>query len=290
MAILAVFVVIGTEVLRNSSFPKSIDAIETIAIPCEITYHPKNINNEKSAIDLDVKKETSDLCLQIREVTSLNNSIKLSEAISLMAIFVAIVGIMLPLFGFFSIKHQRILLENEFNKKFSELASKLRENIKQSIDNFPHLLIEANNFRREYLIHRLKVAIGVYSIGEIDKINSASISKNISDNLKGETFHSLNSILTAAFQLEYALLNLALESNEGVRKMFAMIGDYIEPEDVLNNKKYIQKLKQVLAQYYDAGVFSGDEKQQALNDFLLEKLKTNPAQWYKEYKKIQINP
>jgi hypothetical protein len=268
VAIAAIFTVVVSQVSQHSSLLRSIsDAITVVSVDVS---QQQNTHAKKNS-SIAATEESTKHYLPISEVAGLNNSIKLAESISLLGIFVAIVGIMLPLLGFFSIKHQRIILEDELNKKLLELEDKLKINIKRSIDDLPIIFIETSNVRRHYLIRRFNL---------ISKSEPAS---NVDD--IGNTTKSINSIFAAAFDLERALINLSFKNEKDVNEIFNRMANYIAPEDVSGDVEYIQELKKVLAHFKRIGVFSSTGKEQALDDFLKNKLMINPTHWYREISK-----
>jgi hypothetical protein len=249
LAIFAVFVVTAYAILKNSSLLRLGGIIEITPFPCVKTYPQQGIATGQQKSE-EGEKENTELCLSATEVIGLNNSIKLSESIALLGVFVAIVGVLLPILGFFSIKHQRVSMEDAFNKKFLQLRDELNIKTKNFIDNLPHRFLEASNFRRVYLVSRFR---------------AISKSSDIS---------SFQSIFSDAFQLEAALTNICLTDDVGVKRNFAEISDFIDPEDVKNNEDYVKKLREVLEYFYQTGVFDSDAKRKALKDFIESRLKT----------------
>lgn len=258
--------------------------IEIIPIPCEKNYYQQNTTDGQTTW-IEKKKESTGLCLPADEVVGLNNSIKLAESISLLAVFIAIVGLLLPILGFFSLKHQRENWEDAINKIEDKLeisrsevekaninAKDVKEFINNSriqIDSLPISVLEAAKFRQEYLIHRFRM--------RSEELKKTDESSEISGALK-----LINTIFAAAYRLESVLQNFGFEDDHGVLQGFQMIQDHISREDVINNEPYILILKQILGRFYQAGVFNSDAKREALSEFLKNALKTEISQWLRE--------
>lgn len=284
LAIVSVFFMVTYEILRNSGLLRLGKVTEIATVPCVKTSFQEGLVEKKSK-SITSKNESIELCLPVIEVMGLNNSIKLAESISLLGIFVAIVGIMLPIIGFITIKHERISIENKLEKKFSVLKNSIHQdflqkkkelstNIVDSINKFPHNIIGASKFRQAYLIHKLKEKSEEYDINQQGNIE---IKSSINHPIR-----YINRIFAAAYRLESALINICYADDTEVRRSFELIENHIASEDVLTNKRYIKELKQILRQFHLNGAFNSDGKRKALNDFLEGKLQTDPVQWFRE--------
>lgn len=276
MAILIVSITVAIKISQNSNFLSSGGIIQISPIPCiKKTYLQQNIV-EGEPTWLEIKTENEASCLPADKVVELNNSFKLAESISLLGVFVTIIGILLPILGFFSLKHQREALEATISKdvddklmlyknEINDIEERIN-NSKAQIESLHFTILEASKFRQEYLIHRFHLLSSADNVDDISNMPQ-----------------SINSILAAAFSLEYALINLSFKDEKGMKEIFDKIANYIVPSDVSKNASYIQELEKVLAYFKRADAFSSDGKREALDDFLKNKLMIDdPAQWYRE--------
>ncbi|TXI27850.1 MAG: hypothetical protein E6Q60_08710 [Nitrosomonas oligotropha] len=276
LIILIVSSAAAIKISQNSNFLSSGGIIHISPIPCIKKIYLQQNTVEGEPAWLETKIENEDLCLPADKVMELNNSFKLAESISLLAVLVTFIGILLPILGFFSLKHQREALEATISKDIDDQLALYKNEIKDiedrinnsrsQIESLPFIILEASKFRQKYLIHQFHLLSSAK-----DNVD------DISNKLK-----SINSIFAAAFSLEYALINLSFKDKEGVRESFEKISNFIAPEDVGNNEPHIKELNKILVHLYRVGAFSSAGKLETLNDFLRNKLMIDPAQWYRE--------
>lgn len=277
--VLIVSSAVAIKISQNSNFLSSGGVIQISPIPCIKKIYLQQDTVEGKPAWLETKIENEELCLPTDKVMELNNSFKLAETITLLAVLVTFIGILLPILGFFSLKQQRESLEATiskdiddklmlYNSEIKDIEDKIN-NSRSQIESLPFIMLEASKFRQKYVIHRFHLL--------------SSAKDNVDD--ISNTLRFINSIFAAAFSLEYELINLSFKDEEGVRESFEKISNFIAPEDVGNNELYIKELNKILAQLNRAGTFSSVGKRNALNDFLRNKLMIDPGQWYREISK-----
>lgn len=269
----------------------SLDGVIQIEpIACENTYlQQKTVDGKPTWAE--IKKEKTELCLPLNRVIGLNNSIKLADSISLLGIFVTVIGLLLPVLGFFSLKHQKESMEASINeniedrlKIYSGELERIRFNAKEineiinskknQTKNLHLTFLQASKFRQSYISEKLREKSEEYDInlqGDIEIRNSIN-----------HPIRYINLILAEAFQIEHALISIIYADDPEVQQSFDIIANYIAPEDVQVNKKYIWTLKYVLGQFHLNNAFNNDNKRKSLNDFLEVKLNTDPVQWFRE--------
>ena len=275
--IFLVFVAVVWSALKHSSTLWMDGIIQITPIPCIQEYYQQDTDQGEKAL-VERRKMTTELCLPAKDVLALNNSIKLSESISLLGVFVAIVGLMLPVLGFLSLKHQKLSIETELEGSLTRKFLQLEYELKKSTGYLPRCIQAAHKFRLAYLDHRLRAVFTRTKDEDIKKFSD----KQMIYLPVNEAIYELNEVFNEALQSEDALFNICIEDDKGVQQGFDLISNYIAPNDVLKNAPYIQVLKHTLGRFYLAGVFNSDAKRESLTDFLREKLMTDLVKWHKE--------
>lgn len=297
--------------------------IQISPIPCVEHHYSARGENEEWVIKKTVE---STLCLPLPDAIGLNNSLKLAESISLLGVFVAIVGIMLPVIGFFSLKQQKAAIEANLKVKFDELKknfetineNKWKETSKESQNFITYLsdtIAAARKIRQEYMIYRMRALssadgqTGIHdpdtasimnieqspTIDLVNIINDLNQDFNQNRHLVKRLLKDLNSVFNEAFKFEAAVLDIGLKNDLDVLKGFDVIRNLVAPEDVREegtnktDELYIRALEETLGRFELQGVFNNDAKREAINSFLVDKLKINKnnlEQWRRNTSKL----
>jgi len=259
LIILSILIPIVYTVFKNSNFLESGYVAAINPIPCtKIYYHAVPIEN--GIVDwIEKEKVNADLCLPIEKVLEFNNSIKLAESISLIGIFVAIGGIMVPLLIFIVSQLQKNSIESELKTDIHKELRLIRDVLNNRANFLFDRLIEIVNFRKEYLNYL------ILTTNSLANRNNNSI--------------SLDSLLSKAQTIESALLNICTGNLDEINIGFSKIKDLIPQLEHINYdedlKNILSILKYTLASFYKEGVFDTVDKEEILNKFLKERLNTD---------------
>nr|VFJ52454.1 MAG: hypothetical protein BECKDK2373C_GA0170839_103620 [Candidatus Kentron sp. DK] len=191
---------------------------------------------------------------------SLDKALRLSDAIALLAVLVAMVTLMLPVFGYLSIVFQRKSIDKEMDSKFGDLNSKQKALISASLatlNAYPALLSLANRAADKYSIDLIK---------EIDSEASGDI-----DDVKGRIQEFVRDSLISD-RIRSALTNLLEESDDSFLQGLDIIGSYIEKSDDISSGAFIPELKIYLYMLCEKGYVNTNAKEQEFKRFLKDKL------------------
>nr|VFK25287.1 MAG: hypothetical protein BECKMB1821G_GA0114241_101225 [Candidatus Kentron sp. MB] len=212
-------------------------------------------------------------CYPLESLLNLTKALRISDAIGLLAILVAIVTLMLPVFGFLSIKLERrsvdkeiddkIKLEmrsvdKEIDDKFKEFGQRQATQIRTElsrINDYPTLLSFAN------------YVADLYSIDLIRNEEMKSL-----DDVKSKITEIIDSIVKVD-KIRSALTNLLEEENKRFMEGISTMGDIIDWESpIFLSGRFIPALKKYLYMLHDKNYVDNKEKRDDFKRFIENKL------------------
>nr|VFK20339.1 MAG: hypothetical protein BECKLFY1418C_GA0070996_10712 [Candidatus Kentron sp. LFY] len=162
---------------------------------------------------------------------SLDKALRLSDAIALLAVLVAMVALILPFLGYIYIVFQKKSIDKDMDSKFEELDKKKAVLIEDSLarlNAYPTLLSLANRVADKYSIDLIE-EIDFEAPNDLNEIK-AKIKEFMRDSVRSDSIRS-------------ALTNLLEEDNGSFLQGLSAIESYIEKSDDLSSGAFILELK-----------------------------------------------
>jgi len=190
---------------------------------------------------------------------SLDKALRLSDAIALLAVLVAMVALILPFLGYIYFVFQKKSIDKDMDK-FEDLSEKQDALIEAGLarlNAYPALLSLANR------------AANKYSIDLIEKIDFEALDDISEIKLKLKEFMR-NSVMSN--DVRSALTNLLEDDDESFLQGLNAIESYIKKSDDLSSGAFIPELKIYLYRLYEKGYVNSNAKGQEFKRFLKDKL------------------
>nr|VFJ89489.1 MAG: hypothetical protein BECKH772A_GA0070896_1001522 [Candidatus Kentron sp. H]VFJ91037.1 MAG: hypothetical protein BECKH772B_GA0070898_1001322 [Candidatus Kentron sp. H]VFJ97343.1 MAG: hypothetical protein BECKH772C_GA0070978_1001222 [Candidatus Kentron sp. H] len=207
-------------------------------------------------------------CYPVETLRSLDKALRISDAIALLAVLVTIVTLMLPVFGFLSIRLERRSIEKDMDRRFGELTQKQHERMSSELSRlnaYPTLLSLANLTADKYATD---------PIGKNDSDNSETTVEaeerisRIEKTIGRIREHSAN-----ADRVRSALTNLLEESDKNFVAGLNILSGFIENTDNLSPSEFIIAVKTYLYEIYKANYVDTDTKTKEFREFVEKKFK-----------------
>jgi len=195
-------------------------------------------------------------CYATEDIFNIEKALRISDAIALLAVLVAIVTLTLPIFAFLSIKLERKSIDEYINTRFNELGKKQHELVSEELSRL-------NAYRT--LLSLANLVADAFSIGLNDKsdLDNLRTVGDVREKIRQMIDHS-----AAADQLRSTLTNLLEENDENFAEGVGVLSSFV---DIDSPEAFTGALEEYLREIRKAGYVDTPEKKEKLGKFLEEK-------------------
>nr|VFK31491.1 MAG: hypothetical protein BECKMB1821I_GA0114274_10249 [Candidatus Kentron sp. MB]VFK75533.1 MAG: hypothetical protein BECKMB1821H_GA0114242_10258 [Candidatus Kentron sp. MB] len=212
-------------------------------------------------------------CYPAESLLNLTKALRISDAIGLLAILVAVVTLMLPVFGFLSIKLERRSVDKEIDDKFKLERRSMDKEIDDKFREFGQrqtAQIRAELSRINHYPTLLSFANYVADLYSIDLIRNEEM-KSL-DDVKSKITEMIDSIVKVD-KIRSALTNLLEEENRSFMEGISTMSDIIDLKSpIFSSGSFIPALKKYLYMLHDKNYVDNKEKRDDFKRFIENKL------------------
>lgn len=225
-------------------------------------FHQHEINNkiDKKALissmacpnycfhGIKIKKNDS-TSLSISERVAINQTVRISDAISLLGMLVAVVALSFPFIGFFALKIERKNIRKVLDE---ELVLHKKQVLEQTSPYIEQIAL-ARNVTASYIADRIE---------EIPQDETLQISE-------------FKNIVLYSSEIEQTLIELLNEKymSEGLSRLTS----FVAPNDILTGQ-FGNSLRKYLKNLYNGGFVLGNENRDVFESFIKDKLKMSVSE------------